>query len=260
MLGVRLPSLGAMFNLNLTPGDRKWLVQKYPSLKIRDDSDVTILFGTLKINMVYEDKGGNFVIFPKKYDGSGVCIKDEYEVKILFQKSNITELPQVFETGSKIKNLARGKGLPLSDLHVNGDGSVCLCVAGKEKEYFPDGFKTQVFFNQLLIPFFYAQTYFRKYGNWPWGEYGHGILGIFEAYYEKQNTDRLAAEEMLRTLKLSSDWNLISAKFKRRDQIKGHMICPCGKNMKIRKCHPQALAGMWKFKNDLAKFNLKTKI
>lgn len=260
MLEVYPPNLGAMFDLTLTPEDKKWLSDEHPSLKISDTSGVTKLSGKLKFDMVYEDKEGQFVIFPKKYSGSGVRIKDEYEIEILFCKGGVSELPQVFETGSRIANLARDKRLPLSDFHVNGDGSVCLCVVSKEKEYFPVGFKTRVFFNQLVIPFFYTQTYFHKYGSWPWGEYGHGILGIFEWYNEKKSVDRSDTEEMLHTFKLAPEWNLISAKFKGRDQIKGHMICFCGKNMKIRKCHPQALAGMWKFKNDLVRFKLKNEI
>ncbi len=256
MLEVHLPNLGAMFNLTLTSKDKKWLSREHPSLKISNVSGIAKLSGKLKFDMVYEGKENRYIIFPEKYVGTGVRIKDEYEIKVLFQKGNVSELPQVFETGLRIKNLAKKKKLPPSDLHINGDGSVCLCVASKEKEYFPEGFNIKIFINQLVIPFFYEQTFFRRYGSWPWGEYGHGILGIFESYNEKQKVNKPDIEEALRALRLVSEWDLIGVKFKGKDQIKGHMICFCGRDMKIRECHPTAFAGMWKFKNDLAKFKI----
>ena len=260
MLEVLPPSLGAMFDLTFTPEDKEWLSHEHPSLKISDVSGVTVLSGKLKFDMVYEDKGNSFIVFPKKYEGDGIHIKDEYEIKVLFQKGGVSELPQVFETGSRIKNLAENKKLPLSDFHVNNDESVCLYVAGKEIKYFPTGFRTQIFFNQLVIPFFYAQTYFHQYNRWPWGEYGHGILGIFEWYNENKNVDTADVEKMLTILSQASDWQLIKSKFKGKDWVKGHTICFCGKNTKIRNCHPQALAGMWRFKNDLEKFQIKMTI
>lgn len=249
-----------MFDLTLTPEDKKWLTLEHPSLKISNISGVTVLSGTLKFDMVYEVKEGRFIIFPKKYKGVGVRIKDEYEVRILFQKSETSELPQVFETGSRIKNAAKSKGIPLYDLHTNGNGSVCLCVASKEKGYFPEGFKNQIFFNQLLTPFFYAQTYFYQHDEWPWGEYSHGILGIFESYNEKQSIVSTDVEEMLNIFESASEWQLIRTKFKGNNWVKGHTICFCGRNTKIRKCHPQALAGMWRLKSDLEKFGLKDKV
>ncbi|MDQ3098279.1 MAG: hypothetical protein M3Q44_00850 [bacterium] len=251
------PNPGAMLDLIFTPENRDWLNREHPSLKVGDDGGIVKLTGKLRFDMVFDKETDQFIIFPKKYLGKGIRIQDEYEVEILLLKSRVSDLPQVFETDSRIRTLAEDKKLPLADFHLNGDGSVCLCVAGKEREYFPDGFDIQIFFNQLVVPFFYAQTYVQKFGAWPWGEYGHGVLGIFEWYNEKQSLTKSEVEQMIQTFKSAPDWPLIVTKFKGSYKIKGHMDCICGKNMKIRKCHPLAFEGMWKFKNDLTKFSLE---
>lgn len=260
MLEVHPPSLGAMFDLTFTPEDKEWLFHEHPSLKISDVSGVTVLSGKLKFDMIYEDKGNNFIVFPKKYKGDGVHIKDEYEIKIILKSSNISELPQVFETASRISGFAKKCNLPLYDFHVNGDQSVCLCVAGKEREYFPNGFDFKLFINQLVIPFFYAQTYYQKFNKWPWGEYAHGILGIFEWYNEKNEVEKEELEKILDRIRLSSEWKSLASKFRGKNWVKGHTTCLCGKGERIRKCHPNALAGMWKLNDDLEKFGLKNKI
>ncbi|EKD52682.1 MAG: hypothetical protein ACD_61C00274G0001 [uncultured bacterium] len=248
---------GVMFNLVLTPEDKSWLTKEHPSLNVGGESDEIVISGSLKFDMVYERDSNRFIVSPVSYRGDGYRIKDQYEVKILLQPSNISELPQVFETASRITSFAKECNLPLYDFHVNGDGSVCLCVAGRDQEYFLNGFEFKLFVNQLVIPFFYAQTYYQKYRKWPWGEYAHGILGLFERYNEKPAVTKGEFEKILNRIQLVSGWAILAPKFRGENWIKGHTICLCGKNEKIRKCHSNALAGMRKLKNDLLKYRIK---
>lgn len=260
MSEVPLQNHGAMFDFSLTPDDRAWLSKEHPTLYFRETADSVLFSGTLKFEMVYEVDKDRFMVFPKDYKGSGVLINDEYEIKIALPKSGSNELPKVYETASRITEVAKHKSLLKYDLHFNFDDSACLYVAGTEKEYFPEGFDFKTFINHLVIPFFYAQTHFQKFGKWPWGEYSHGMLGMFEWYNEQQNHSQSDASQMLDRLEQSGEWGSISQKFKGKNWVKGHARCMCGSGNKIRKCHNTALMGMWKLSKDIKRYNLTLNI
>lgn len=251
---------GAMFDFSLTSNDKAWLTKEHPTLNLQEIADSVVIFGILKFEMVYEADNDSFTIFPKNYKGSGVLIKDEYEIKIVLPKFGSNDLPKVYETASRITKVAKNKSLPRYDLHFSFDDSACLYVAGKEKEYFPQGFDLRTFINQLVIPFFYAQTYFEKFDKWPWGEYSHGMLGMFEWYNEQQNLSQSDVGQMLDRLRQSGVWRSIYQRFKGKNWVKGHTPCMCGSGTKIRNCHNAALIGMWKFGADMQKNGLNSDI
>lgn len=257
MSEVPHPSHGAMFNFKLTSDDRKWLSSEHPSLKVEEDLESVVIVGELAFEMVYVPDKNKFIVFPpKNYSGRGTLIKDKYDIRIVVPKINSPDLPKVYATGPRITEVAKRKSLPTYDLHFNFDGSACLYVAGKEKEYFPDDFDFKIFMNQLIIPFFYAQSYFQKFDEWPWGEYAHGIMGIFEWYSEQDNPSKSDVEQTLVRIKNSGEWSSISGKFNKGNWVKGHSRCLCGSGEKIRTCHPTALGGLWKFGRDLRKYKV----
>ena len=47
-------------------------------------------------------------------------------------------------------------------------------------DVFAAGYSLESHVNELLIPYFYAQTYFSRYGKWPWGELSHGFVGLLQ--------------------------------------------------------------------------------
>lgn len=247
---------GAMFNLRLTSDDRKWLSKEHPTLKVEENPESVIISGGLIFEMVYEPDSDKFFVFPKNYSGKGVLIRDQYDIRIIVSKTSSPDLPKVYAIGSRIAEVAKQKSLPTYDLHFNFDGSACLYVAGKEKEYFPDDFDFKIFMNQLVIPFFYAQSYFQKFNEWPWGEYAHGIMGMFEWYSEQEKPSKSDVEQTLVRVKKSGEWSSISGKFYKGNWFKGHSRCLCGSNKKIRICHPVALEGLWKFGRDLKKYKV----
>jgi len=260
MSEVPHPNHGAMFNLELSSDDRKWLSKEHSSLKVEENLGSIVVLGSLTFEMVYEPDDDKFFVFPRDYKGKGVLIKDQYDIRILIPKTSAPDLPKVYAIGSRITDVAKQKSLPTYDLHFNFDGSACLYVVGKEKEYFPNDFDFKIFMNQLVIPFFYAQSYFQKFGEWPWGEYAHGISGMFEWYNEQENPTESNVKQMLERLKIADDWKLISGKFKGKNWVKGHSDCLCGSGKKMRNCHNIALRGMWKFGNDVKKHNLDQNI
>ncbi|MFH1601641.1 MAG: hypothetical protein ABIB61_01655 [Candidatus Shapirobacteria bacterium] len=246
-----------MFNLKLTPEDKGWLSGEHPLLKIEENPSSVVISGGLEFEMIYEPVENHFLVFPpKNYKGKGVLIEDRYGIKIVVPKSISSDLPKVYAEGSRLIEVAKQKSLPIYDLHFSFDGSACLYVVGKEKEYFPNGFDFKIFINQLVIPFFYAQTYFQKFGKWPWGEYAHGIVGIFEWYNEQKIPNKSDVEQMLKRLRQSGEWGSIAERFDKGNWIKGHSRCLCGSGEKIRNCHKAALKGMWKFGKDLKKYEI----
>ena len=253
MLGVLHQNHGAMFNLKFSSDDRKWLSKEHPSLKVEENIESTTVSGRLNFEMTYEPDSGKFLVFPKSHKGKGVLIKDQYKIRIVVPKTTTPDLPKVYAIGSRITKVAKQKSLPTYDLHFNFDDSACLYVAGKENEYFPNNFDFRIFINQLVIPYFYAQSYFQKFDEWPWGEYAHGILGMFEWYNEQKNPTESNIKQMLERLKMADDWKTISGMFKEGNWVKGHTSCLCRSGNKIRDCHNAALSGMWKFGEDLRK-------
>lgn len=109
-------------------------------------------------------------------------IKDCYEVSITqdHEDSNF----RVFEK-SRIKKFALDNNLSTPDLHINGDGD--LCVAPKNTEYYRLYSKEKdLFITKLLIPFLYAHSFYETHRKRPWPDYSHNTDGNFEAYHREK--------------------------------------------------------------------------
>ena len=75
------------------------------------------------------------------------------------------------------------------------------------------------------MSYFYAASYFKRYGVAPYGERSHGVKGIEEAYMERYRvTDRNVLMHLL--LYLTGI-----------QRYRGHLECPCGSGKKFRDCH-----------------------
>lgn len=246
-----------MFDLSIKADDEKWLNTHYPSLKIHNGNNSnTEIAGTLDFIMAYQ-VGKPYVINPAPDYADGVKIHDSYQIRIEFKVSEFSDLPQVFETDSRIAKVAQSRNLKPEDLHINPSGAVCLCIKPEEAENFPAGFNITDFFNILVIPFFYAQSYFEQYNLWPWGQYSHGNLGFIEWYLRQKEATSQSIVDFLEQLKKYNNWQTLKKLLEPKYNIKGHHLCVCGKYEKFRKCHSEVLQGIWKLKKDIKRFNIK---
>ncbi|GAI28153.1 unnamed protein product, partial [marine sediment metagenome] len=153
--------------IQLAQDDVDWLNKKYPKLKFYKAKE--IIQGELCFNREYK----------------GVVIEDSYFLEIKLQSKRNSVLPQVKETSGKIKKISEELSKPLIDLHVNRkDETLCLCIPEKEKEYFPNGLKINIFFEQILEPYLYWVSYTQRYKTPPWEEYAHENLGYLGLYAE----------------------------------------------------------------------------
>lgn len=247
-----------MFDLTLKDEDEKWLNKHYPTLKIRKRNDgIAEIVGTFIFSMAFQNEGKSYVINPAPDYADGTKIEDEYRVRIGLQGSEFSDLPQVYETGLRLKKVAENRNLRQEDLHINPSGAVCLCIRPEESSNLPNGFSLEDFFNILLIPFFYAQSYFEKNNSWPWGQYSHGVWGFVEWYLQQEKPTTRTLEDLLQRLRgYGNEWVQIKIALAPKHRIKGHHNCICGKMEKMRNCHPEVLRGLWKLKQDMISFKI----
>lgn len=219
-----------MFDLRLNEQDRVWLAERYPNLKI-SDSNSAIISGVLQFDMIYEPLNER--------------IQDQYVIEIEMSPGPTSSLPKVKETATRIPKTA--------DRHINPNDEICcLCSSFLEEKWFPDGFKIDIFFETVLIPYFFGQTYFEKYQKWPWGEYSHGLMGLLESYLEIQGPiDRKILERVIGVLRNQKEWPVCLEYLKKKGYIKGHWGCAHDLGKIFRFCHPIALRGLCKIKHDI---------
>lgn len=207
--------------IQLTRNDINWLSEKHPNFKFYKAKN--IIRGELCLDRKF----------------NSVAIKDSYLLEIKLQNKENSILPQVKEIGGKIEGISKELLKPLIDLHINReDETLCLCIYEKEKEYFPDGFKIDIFFERLLEPYLYWVSYFKKYKAFPWEGYAHGNLGYLELYAgDDINLEKLSehiSDEKLRVIK----------------KMKGHQECLCGSRRKLRDCHKLIYNAIYKLKKE----------
>lgn len=171
--------------------------------------------------------------FTGRYDS--IRIKDCFEICIeLPRNSHI--FPLVKEVGGRIEKIIVDRKLrDKKDLHVNPNGTICLCPRPQEKRIFPSGINLREFINKLVIPYFFQLSYFEKNGKWLWGQYSHGEAGIMEYYLDHRNdNDPGLLDDCLIIV-----GRLVQSYY----QPNGRERCICKSGIKFKRCHPKALSG-----------------
>ncbi len=233
----------------LSNEDKKWLQDNYPLLKVeKNDSHELVIAGVLHFHAYYDEAKDEYTYNPakvalnNKYD-----IIDSYEILVTSSlPGNV--LPIVVETKGRILSLARTRKLKLCDLHVNEHGICCLCPKLFDTIQYPKGINILDFMYDLVVPFFYAQSYFEKYGDWPAGAYSHGDLGILEYYAEVISKGYSATDTVkmfFDSLEGTTQKLIINSAM-----ISRQWVCLCEKRAKFRKCHPKAMNGLKQLKHD----------
>jgi hypothetical protein len=218
--------------------EKKWFKKNYPTLNV-GNADIS---GEIFIKATYNKEKNRFLNLTNRdsNDIGGLVLAGEFKI-------NIKE--RIKEATSRLPALTIEGVEHISARHLNkGDDSACLCSPLEEDEYLLN-FKTETFFEELVVPFLYGQLYYDKYTKWPWGEYAHGSPGIFESYAKLQNSVKL--QECIRLLRTDLKWNYIKSLLLQKSPIGGHVTCFCDEGGKMRKCHPDALEGIRKLRDDL---------
>ena len=143
------------------------------------------------------------------------AISDSYEIEISFDEDDIFDLPIVYETSNRIKGFAQSKDIPLVNLHIFPDqGNCCLGIPVEYKWE-----SAYLFILELVVPFFYWQSYYRENdGKSAW--WCHPHIGGLEAAF-KVREEKLADLEKQLTAEV---------------KIGSNEHCPCGSMKKYKKC------------------------
>lgn len=135
-----------------------------------------------------------------------------YDLLIDFNKSSI---PYVYDVGKKIKKNYE---------HRYSDRRLCLATDIEQLLFIRDTKSICLWIEKYVESYYISYEYFQKYAIYPFGQYSHGNQGIAEFYKKYFNLDN---EE--------NSLNIIKYIF--FNTYRGHNLCPCGSNKKIRNCH-----------------------
>jgi hypothetical protein len=107
---------------------------------------------------------------------------------------------------------------------VNPDGTLCVGLPEELCLRFKGRFELKEYFEGPLRSYFIGTTHKLQGKPWPYGEWGHGAVGVREFYGNNiGSTDQRAITEFLA---------LVAG-----DAAKGHWVCPRGCGTELRRYH-----------------------
>ena len=225
--------------------DERWLADNYPGLARQENA----IAGKVSFTATYNEQSNQFLIMR---DGEvnavgGIVLSCEYQITVVTRdKVTYSALPALY-----VDEVVR-----IDDRHFSLDSSACLCSPFQEQEFLLPAFNFLKFFEQLVIPFLYGQSFYSKYNRWPWPEYAHGTTGLLESFVDEETLGEDKIRNFLSMLAIAKDiWPDIRAALQ-RDRIKGHTPCFCPKHDQIRRCHPKALIGIRKLQQEIKNCSL----
>lgn len=188
-----------MMNVNLIK-QVELLREKHPSLTLIKCESGFRLTGIVVLNAEY----------------NGLPLYDEYNLEIFVPFGFPKAIPSVKELENKI---------PEDLSHFYADGGLCLGAISELADYLEENDSLVGFVNDIVMSYLYTASYFRRYGEVPYGERSHGVLGIEETYFERYHTqDRKILIQLLLCLMGEIPY-------------RGHCQCPCEGGKKLRTCH-----------------------
>lgn len=181
-------------------GEVAKLIESYQTLCYIGEKDgKAIITGNVLVHKVYND-------FP---------VYKEFCVKIEIPHNYSETLPEVWEIGNQIED---------SYQHRYSDGKLCLAADSEMKIDFLKGLSLTEWVEKYIIAYFFSYEYYKRFGEYPFGERSHGSLGTLEFY-----SSYFGIDDVVKTYKFME--KLRSLKYR------GHDKCPCGSEKKARNCH-----------------------
>jgi len=220
----------------LSNSDKEWLLIKHPELEISGNK----ISGLLRF-YDYQIKSEPFT--------------DTYEIYVSFSKRG--RFPVVIETGDRIEKIP--------DRHINGDGTTCICGPIGKRTYEQNNPTIEKFFSEYLVPYFASQTYYEKYGKWPFGELSHGVLGVLEDINEHwpaalESEFLIFALQQVSTQCRKTEIELLKKMIVEKAKIKAHKNCLCSSGCRFSECHGQAFDAIYKLRKEWRKYLSRSEI
>jgi hypothetical protein len=164
------------------------------------------------------------------------AVLDRYQIEIDWVESD-TEVPVLSETGGRIPWIA--------DRHMSLGGKACLFVPEEWLLKRRDERTISHYLDGPVHNYFLWQSLFERGESPPWGERSHNVPGLIEAYGDMLD---IRGEAAIRR----------SLVYLSRERLKGHWMCPCGSQRRMRDCHLEKFRKLKsKIPSRLAKLALK---
>ncbi len=144
-------------------------------------------------------------------------VNKNYELTIFIPVSD-GEMPYVVDSGGSIE-----KDYP----HRYPDGKLCLAT---EIDMVLEHEKNPSLLNwmrQFVEPYYVIYEYYKRYGEYPYGDRAHGEYGIVQAYMEIFSVDAVHVVYLLKDIVYES--------------YRGHHLCPCDSGKRLRNCHGESI-------------------
>lgn len=199
-------------NPELFVSEQRFISSNHPDMHFMIEDGVVLLIGTLHISTNVDGKS----------------IAGDYMLKLVFPRNYPKMYPVVYDLNNSIPK----------NFHTNPDKTLCLTTPIETSEIFFRNNSLENFINSLLIPYLIGYLYYRDYKVMPYGERLHGIDGKLEYYKEKFNTEKNTS--IIKFLQIAVKKN-----------VRGHQLCPCGSNKRIRDCHATEVKSLFPIPKEL---------
>jgi len=220
-----------------TSSDLEWLKENYPGIKEKSDKK---LEGSLSFRMLSLDN--QFIVNPtldqiqKTTASDYLYLCDTYRVRIEWENEE-SYYPISYEVGGKLEATAKRLNKRPIDMHQYSDsGALCLVAPMDLDSTFLKGFQLNIYVENFLIPYLFAQSYYAKKQVWLWGDLKHGVWGLLEWLGRKRSYTN--SDVLLTYISLMRYTKEIELKKILGIRCRNHKPCPCGSGEKTQKCHP----------------------
>ncbi len=227
--------------MKLNSIDIKWLEKYYPGLRVKNQK---IIIGRFRFRAKINAKSKVPFVKPPEIEiwhQNPQCaqgkfyIEDCYEIMILTGEN---PYPCVYETGDRLKKFAEEIKRPLVDMHIfPTTEKLCLSHPIYILEIVKQGCSIQIFFEKLVIPYFYFHSYWQKFGDMPWFNLKHGDLGILEGLTNLKQYI-ITQESISIALNHLSDQTIAKLKLhlESGSKLKINDECFCNSGRKVKHC------------------------
>lgn len=159
--------------VKLTEDEIEWLNVNQPEMEY--DRERSVIKGPFSLCHRFND----------------ITLKATFLIEVrLWMMQNRHEYPLVYNPDGQIQKIAQRKNLPLEDLHIYKNNCLCLGLPQRFKEYYPNGFEVERFFDHLTEHLYWV-AYFERYNKEPWKAERHGDDALVEYYIENNDIEGL---------------------------------------------------------------------
>lgn len=257
--------------MKITESEKNYIRKIFPSLDFKEKDGNIFLLGKFKFTARFVKKTKRYELLNpnKSYLPDRNLITDSYEIEINFSEL-LNPYREVKNTDERILDLAKKLGKPPSDLHVYfnpPEQKNKLCLVGYFDE--DENIGLTQFMCEVVLPFFYDQSFYERYKKWPRGGFSHGCLGILENYNEKikkcKNKEEkkeltkkcISLIKMLYTQKLDEKSCKHLVKYLQKKKVKHHWRCIGNRcYSQFIDCHSNAFLGARTLNKNMKKNSL----